>query len=94
MWKITRKVTKETSGEQEMGSVYDSYLDETRKVVFSLVFSLAKLTKVTPKRLATEFSKNNSVDYAKKFNAELARIEEKNIKALEARLNKPKKTQS
>lgn len=92
MWKIQRKVISETEDEEQMGSVYDTYLDEAKKLIFRLIFSLAILAKVTPKRLALEFSKTKADDYATKFNAEVAKLEDSKTEELRARLNRKKKT--
>lgn len=92
MWKILRRVSTVSEGEHDMTSVYDSYLNDAKKVMFQLIFSLASLVKITPKRLAVEFSKTKADEYAQKFHAELGKIQEKSLKDLEAELTKKRKT--
>lgn len=87
MWKIVRRVTKVKNGDSRESSVYDRQLDDTMKGMFGLVFALAKLAKVTPKRFATEVAKE-SLEYALKFNAELGKILDKPVEELSRKLNK------
>ena len=58
-------------------SIYDSKLDKLREEVLRLIFSLASTLQVSPKRLATAFSKDNADRYAEKFGEELLKIDAK-----------------
>lgn len=87
---IFRQV-KETKGKQTLTKVYDSYFNELQKTILMLVFTMANLAKVSPKRLATMFAKGKIQDYANKFHLELEKIEVQNSKDLAVALNGDKK---
>ena len=89
MWKILRKTTTVKKEDGTVKSIQDSHLDrhvhDTRRMLLRLMFALASVVKVTPKRLATAYAKD-SKEYAAKFQAELGKVHDKPVKDLEKKL--------
>lgn len=71
MYKTNRVVITTTTGSKTVGSVYDSYLNSTKKVMFRLVFALAMAMKITPRMLASFFKLDETEKYAREFNSAL-----------------------
>lgn len=93
MFKIFKRITKTTDAEGNTKvRVQEPTLSDSRKVILSLIFSLAAILKVTPKALATEFSKTRAREFGLKVNAELDKINEKALAKLRDSINAPAKT--
>lgn len=73
MMKIKRVLTKTTIGDRETESVYDRYLNATKKMMFRLIFALAMAVKIKPKQLASLFSIEDTDEYARAVNEEIGK---------------------
>lgn len=93
MWKIKliRKVNSR-DGVQEL--MYDKHLSELRTILTKLIISVAKAAKITPKQIASQYSKKGIGEYADDVTKELAKVAEKLEKEFEIALNKVKKGKS
>lgn len=71
--KVKRVIIKKELGGKVMESVYDRYLNATKKTMFRLIFALAMALKITPKKIASMFSIEDTDEYARAVNEELSK---------------------
>lgn len=71
MNKIKRVLIRKEIGGKVMESVYDHYMNATKKMMFRLVFALARALKIKPKALAASFTLEDVDKYATELNSEL-----------------------
>ena len=69
--------------------MYDKYIQSTKKMMFRLVFALARALKITPKKLADSFTIKEVDEYAKDLNTELIKRVEKETNNLINTIKKP-----
>lgn len=86
---VTQRTIKVSKvGDDVVGTVYDKYLNDTKKTMFRLVFALAMALKVSPKKLASFFNAEDIDKYARKLNEELASMTEKQKEDFNSKLKK------
>ena len=73
MMKVKRVIIKKEIGGRVMESVYDRYLNATKKMMFRLIFALAMAVKIKPKKLASLFSIEDTDEYARAVNEEIGK---------------------
>ena len=90
MMKIKRVIIKKEIGGRVMESVYDRYLNATKKTMFRLIFALAMALKITPKKIASMFSIEDTDKYAREVNEELAKRVRKEVDKIRKVVEKAK----
>lgn len=84
MIKIKKTLVRDT--------IYDKYIQSslqgTKKMMFRLVFALARAVKITPKQLAESFTIKEVDEYAKDLNTELVKRVDKETEKIKSAIKK------
>ena len=91
MNKIKRVLIRKEIGGKIMESVYDHYMNATKKMMFRLVFALARALKIKPKALAASFTLEDVDKYATELNSELLARANKETEKIKKAFSKAKK---